>query len=130
MFASEHPFAAGPGSNRLDPCLTMMILLWVVALAATGPRLHRSVPLTSATVRSGVNPNTAPWWELTILPGIGPTRAREIVQYRESQQSLAQNTEDATKPLFFRRPSDLDAVHGIGPKTVERIAKELRFEPL
>jgi hypothetical protein len=63
----------------------------------------------AALVRSTIDPNQAPWWELAALPGIGPTKAKRIVRYREGQPDSAR---------AFLQPNDLARVHGIGPKTV------------
>ena len=72
---------------------------------------------------SRINPNTAPWYELTALPRIGETMARRIVAYREEQRS--DSNPDAP---VFRRAEDLANVHGIGPKTVERLRPYVKFE--
>ncbi len=45
---------------------------------------------------------------LTLLPGIGPALARRIIQYRENHGP-------------FSSSEELIRVHGIGPKTMERI---------
>jgi DNA uptake protein ComE-like DNA-binding protein len=50
---------------------------------------------------------------LAALPGIGPTKAKRIVRYRQGQPDPAR---------AFERPSDLARIHGIGPKTVRRVA--------
>ena len=67
---------------------------------------------------NAIDPNTAPWWELTALPDIGEGTARKIVEYREAH---------ADRSPVFRRPDDLEPVPGIGPKTIERISPHLRF---
>lgn len=71
-----------------------------------------------------VNPNLAPWHELTVLPRVGETIAREIVRHRES---VAQR-KDARAQDSFSSAADLDDVRGIGPITVQRIAPYLRFD--
>lgn len=68
-----------------------------------------------------VDPNTAPWWELTILPGVGEVTARAIVEHRRQ----AREGGDA-RP--FDGANDLENVRGIGPKTVERFRALLRFD--
>jgi DNA uptake protein ComE-like DNA-binding protein len=69
-----------------------------------------------------VDVNRAPWWELTAVRHIGEITAREIVARRES---AVHEPGRAERP--FQSPADLDAVRGIGPKTIERIAPFLRF---
>ena len=74
-------------------------------------------------LKSRLDPNTTPWWELTQLSGIGETRARAIVEHRA--QTRAQNGDAGA--VVFQCADDLRAVKGIGPKTVARIAPHLVF---
>jgi len=67
-----------------------------------------------------VNPNSAPWYELALLPRIGESTARAMVACRDARMR------DRVGPSFVG-PTDLTEVRGIGPRTVERLAKELRF---
>jgi len=55
-----------------------------------------------------INVNKADAHHLEALPGIGPVKAKNIVDYRTAHGP-------------FRRPQDLLNVHGIGPKTLARI---------
>ena len=102
----------------------LLALVWIVAssgiLRAVIANQGIKLPVAICTP---VDPNVAPWWELTVLPDIGPALARRIVDYRESRSGLADDSS-----LAFRSPGDLDTVSGIGPKTVWRIAPFLRFE--
>ena len=95
----------------------MVIAAWR-GLESTG-QAHSQRPLQTT-----VNPNTAPWWELTLLPRIGETMARRIVDYRESGGPAARDPD--TTPAFGR-VEDLLAVRGIGPKTVQRIRRHVRL---
>jgi len=70
-----------------------------------------------------INPNTADWASLTRLPGIGPTRARAIVAYRE--QYLQSHPEETRA---FTRAEDLTRIKGIGEKISAQIEPFLRFE--
>lgn len=79
-------------------------------------RAPASVPTFIAAGTSGqdtdrVNINTADVPALKRLPGIGPSLAQKIVDYRESHGP-------------FGRPEDLQAVPGIGPAKYEAV-KEL-----
>lgn len=56
--------------------------------------------------------NVATEEELQTLPGIGPSKARAIVEYRKVQP--------------FKQPEDLMNVPGIGPKTFEKLKNRIR----
>jgi len=107
-----------PG-RAYDPVATSIVVLGLIfgiaslrfALAA-----KPSEPLQPTV--NAIDPNTAPWWELTALPDIGEGTARKIVEYREAH---------ADRPPVFRGPDDLEPVPGIGPKTIRRISPYLRF---
>lgn len=67
-----------------------------------------------ALLLAGVNVNTATPNELEALPGIGPSKAAAIVDYRE-----------ANGP--YGSLNDLDAVPGIGPSTLANISSQVEF---
>lgn len=54
--------------------------------------------------------NSAPWHDLVMLPGIGPTRARQIVELRNGKPSKR-----------FAEISDLSEIKGVSTKVVEGI---------
>jgi competence protein ComEA len=60
--------------------------------------------------------NEADWPELSVLPEIGETLARRIVESREKEGPFADL-------------DDLERVRGIGPKTLEQIRPYLRPLP-
>jgi len=70
--------------------------------------------LWTLTSLAGVNVNTATVTELTQLPGIGQERAAAIVQHRSQNGP-------------FKSLTDLDAVSGIGPKTLDKIKPLIQF---
>jgi hypothetical protein len=74
----------------------------------------KSMPPPLATI----NPNTAPQGSLVRLPGVGPARAIAIIEYR--------NGYDGERA--FCSPADLDAVTGLGPKTVEKMMPWISFD--
>lgn len=69
---------------------------------------------------SRVNPNTDSVVSLMRLPGIGPSRAGAIVEYRIQYS--------AEGKITFETATDLEKIKGIGPKTVEKIKPWLCFE--
>ncbi len=71
-----------------------------------------------ACIEKGLNPNTAPLGSLIRLNGVGIKRAQAIIEYRRSNGPGE----------VFRQASDLQAISGIGPVTVEKNKDNLRFE--
>ena len=110
-----------PRDNRMGWLLS---IVWLLAMACVirGVLASRGMGLPGA-LPNGVNPNVAPWWELTVLPDVGPAIARRVVAYRESRGPPSSRHSPA-----YNAPSDLDAVSGIGPKTLQRIAPYLCFD--
>jgi competence protein ComEA len=75
---------------------------------------HPAPPLPSTTARAViVNLNTASQAELMRLPGIGEKYAERILSYRREHGP-------------FASVEDLDAVRGIGKKTIERLRPFIR----
>ena len=66
-------------------------------------------------VGAGLDVNRDTAADLTALPGIGEAKARRIVESRARDGP-------------FRDVDDLTRVHGIGPRTVERLAPFLEWE--
>lgn len=80
---------------------------------AGGSSTGDTLPIASmSNVNSKININRATEKELETLPGIGPTRAQAIIQYR--------NTNGA-----FRKIEDLMEVKGIGPAIFENLKDEI-----
>ena len=71
-----------------------------------------------------IDPNTAPWWELTVLPGIGPELAHRIVDFR-TRPNPAGGVQGVRQ--VFESGRDLDLVLGLGPNRVARVTPHLRF---
>lgn len=95
----------------------LLVMLWIIAVVC-GARVVAVTVLRSApdSLREGIDPNIAPWWELTLLPGIGPVTAQAIVAFRDERE-----------PPAFRTTFDLTQVRGIGPRTVQQLGPFLRF---
>jgi|GEM_PF-1974866 len=76
----------------------------------------------NATLIAGVDPNTAGWAELALLPGLGESVAKRIVAYREARRGQL-----AAGVPVFQKPADLLPVNGIGERMLEKIEGSLRF---
>ncbi len=89
------------------------------AVRAIQPAVVERKPLPEGRV----NPNEAPAASLSRLPGIGPARARAILDLRTRLQDRTE------RQPAFRNAGDLGQVEGIGPATIEGIRPWLRFDP-
>lgn len=107
------------------------------AFAATLISMARMTPVDIASpqrseVLTGIDPNTAAWYEIAQLPRIGETVGRRIVEHREKRLAArSRSAETAYSDIggrVYRRPGDLAQVNGIGVRTVQRIAPFLRFD--
>lgn len=74
-----------------------------------------------------INPNTASWETIALLPGIGPAKAQAIVQFRDD---YIKNTHinDGDNMNCFCKPSDLEKVKGIGPIIIDLVKNNLVFD--
>jgi len=87
-------------------------LLCGVVLAGTGRGAGAGGAAPSG---ARVNLNAASAAELARLPGVGPAKAKAIVDYRSAEP--------------FRKPEDLRKVKGIGDKLYERLKDQITVEP-
>lgn len=117
-----------PALVSRDRTLILTVFLFLASLAAAGISYSSIDDLGRATnkdrtIREGIDPNSAQWYELSELPGVGESLARRIVAYRNSQR---ETTQRSMRPVF-ESPSDLLPVSGIGPRMLARIAPYLAF---
>ena len=82
------------------------------------PELREPSPAALRALRDGarIDINRARAADLELLPGVGPTLARRILEQR-----------DTGGP--FTAPEDLLRVRGVGPRTLDRLRPLLAFEP-
>ena len=106
------PFHRG-GIQRLLVVITIASVVWI----SLRPRIHETTTIprgvTSPLLR--VNLNDADERELSLLPSIGPTIARRIIENR-----------DRLGP--FESLEDLGRIHGIGEKSIEKLRVYCHFD--
>lgn len=113
-------------SPRLHPVYTrtavcLVALGAILASAWPGSPLRTSTPATAPRADLRLDPNTATWWQLERLPGIGNSLARAIVAERERRA-----VQWPGQPAFAG-PESLLRVPGLGPKKLTPILAYLRF---
>lgn len=106
-------------SSRDSPSLALALLLAALAAilgaaALVAPRARPAAPNAPAALVPDLN--AAPERHLLLLPGIGPARARAIVEERGR--------------CPFGTVADLSRVHGIGPATTAALAPLVRASAL
>jgi competence protein ComEA len=79
--------------------------LWQGRLSQRLIDIDRAEPIA---IETKIDPNSADWPELALMPGIGEQLAKRIVADRQENGP-------------FRDADDLQRVRGIGPRTVERM---------
>lgn len=88
---------------------------FVAAITSRGVEGYGSVAVESdASPRLIVDVSTAEWTDFALLPGVGRTLARRMVEARDA-------ADDDLGPETF------EAVRGVGPKTWRRIEPYLQF---
>lgn len=87
---------------------TSLVFLLVLSFVNGFVMAQTAVPAAQDAGKVLVNINTAGQTELERLPGIGPSLAKKILEFRQKNGA-------------FKNPSDLTAVQGIGEKKYEQI---------
>lgn len=78
-------------------------------------RSGKTIAGQTATPSGPVNLNTATIEELQTLPGIGATRAQDIIDYRDSHGG-------------FKTINEIENVSGIGPSTFEKLKDRISVQ--
>ena len=124
--ACHQDYSAPQTSLLLCLLLGLVLAFGFYRYATTVPHLTAEARTTGATTTPlKVNPNTAPWWELTVLPGVGEVTAKKIVDYRDTRRRELALPDHAP---VFRSAADLKQVKGIGPKKSKGMEAYLVFE--
>ena len=94
--------------------LVALGLLALIVRWSAAPLVRPAEP--RVTLRGAVRINQAPPATLTLLPGIGPAIAKHVVTARRTQGP-------------FKKKTDLQKAHGIGPVRQRRMAPWVIFTP-
>jgi DNA uptake protein ComE-like DNA-binding protein len=111
------PFALDASHGTALTCIAgvLSLVAFVAAISSRGVEGYGSVPIEShGSPRLIVDVRTAEWTDFAMLPGVGRTLARRMVEARDA----------AGNDLG---PDTFEAVRGVGPKTWRRIEKYLKF---
>jgi competence protein ComEA len=98
--------------ERIGRAVAVGLLCGFVLVGSGRGAVAAGAAPADASVR--VNINSASADELAKLPGIGPAKARAIVEYRAGES--------------FRKPEDLRKVKGIGDKLFESLKDQITVE--
>jgi competence protein ComEA len=88
---------------------------WLRAFVLALPLALAAVPLVASALSGVLNVNTASAEELSLLPGVGPARAKKIVELRQQRGG-------------FKRVEDLLEVKGIGEASLAKLKPYLALE--
>ena len=98
--------------ERIKKAMVVGLLCGIV-LAGTGGGAVAAGAALAPGARMDINVASAD--ELARLPGVGPAKAKAIVEYRSEEP--------------FRKPEDLRKVKGIGDKLYDRLKDQIMVEP-
>src|SRR4051794_32644404 len=102
-------------------CVALGVRLFINRAYVADPQPPRGARYDELADR--LDPNTADWQSLAVLPQLGEKRAKEIVDFRERFGRQHPNE------LAFKRPQDLLYVKGIGGAMLETLRPFLMFPP-
>lgn len=119
-FLEEERFGGGRFDRRwVESYYLFLMILICACVVCLGRGIATERPGQEVALLDRVNPNTATPGSLIRLEGIGPVRAHAILAYRKAHAAEGQHV--------FASPQALEAVAGIGPKTVEKLTPYLDF---
>ena len=109
-------------------CVVLLGSMGVLWLRERG--FFRAGPVVEFTpemrLEKPIDLNTAGWWELMQVRGIGETRAKEIVALRE--RKILDQKRKHDKERGFQSLDELSEVPGITPAMIEELRSIVRVE--
>lgn len=93
----------------------VLVAFWLMGMSWLGEYPLRIDEIEPMPLEYRLDINTADHAMLQLLPGIGPSIAQNVLEYRSRGEP-------------FRAPDDLQRVRQIGPYTAGRIAPWVRFD--
>lgn len=118
----KQPGGVSPAKKQLLVIFFFATTLLLSAIAITGRDHHWWLPKTEIAsglvledIKIKLDANSAPWYELVLLPKLGEAKAKAIVAYREKYGG-------------FKTIDDLANVQGIGTAVIEAIKDHITIE--
>lgn len=110
-----------PTKKQLIVIYFLATMLFVGTITKVGMDRHWWLPETEIIsnlkpedIKVKLNINTAPWYELVLLPKLGEVKAKAIVTHREKHGK-------------FKTLDELSRVHGIGTSIIEAIRDHIKI---
>ncbi len=102
--------------------LCFVLSIYLLTMAVRHPVfIPDPAPQGNSGYELKIDPNTAPWEMLALLPDVGETRARQIISYRVQWATV--HAHDAA----FKTPEDLMRVKGFGAVMSAKMRPHLIF---
>ena len=110
-------------------CVALLAALGMLWLRQQG--YFRAAPVVrhnpGKVVQKPIELNSARWFELTQIRGIGEKRAKDVIDLRD--RKIREQRQRREKQVGFKSIDELLEVRGITPDILERVRKKVRLEP-
>lgn len=121
QISQKPPSKSSPTRKQLIVIFFLSTTLLVGIIIKIGMDYHWWLPeteivscLSPADIKIKLDINSAPWYELVLLPKLGESKAKAIVAYREKHGN-------------FKTVEELSKVNGIGVSIVESIRNHVKI---
>ncbi len=123
----QQPESRSNSQRRRDVLLVTLLVSGIVAVLLMRLDMmkwpdEQVARARRASLINTLDPNVATAEAMTIISGIGPAKAKAIVDHRDAVREV-----HGDGVVVFKRAEDLQAVHGIGPRTVEKLRRWFHF---
>lgn len=121
QMSQKPPDKISPTKRQLIVIFCLTTTLFIGLIIKTGIDYHWWMPETEIgsyldpeDIKVELDINSAPWYELVLLPKLGEVKAKAIVAYREKHGN-------------FKTPDELANVKGIGMSIVDAVRDHIKI---